>query len=50
MCGKVLLENGGTLMFVPDCHKITKMCNKSVDNYVHALEFAPDCYQTQMRK
>ena len=23
------------------------MCNKAVDNYAHALEFVPDCYETQ---
>ena len=24
------------------------MCNKAVDNYPHALEFAPECYKTQI--
>ena len=23
------------------------MCNKAVDNYLHALEFVPECYKTQ---
>ena len=23
------------------------MCNQAVDNYVHALEFVPECYKTQ---
>ena len=23
------------------------MCNKTVDNYTHSLEFVPDCYMTQ---
>ena len=23
------------------------MCNKTVDNYAHALEFVPDWYKTQ---
>ena len=23
------------------------MCDKAVDNYPHALKFAPDCYITQ---
>ena len=23
------------------------MCNKVVDNYLHALEYVPDCYMTQ---
>ena len=46
MCDKVILESGRTLMFVPDCYKITKMRNKINDNYAHVLEFVPDCYQT----
>ena len=28
MCGKVILENGGTLKSVPDCYKNKKMCDK----------------------
>ena len=23
------------------------MCDKAVDNYAHALEFVPECYNTQ---
>ena len=23
------------------------MCDKAVDNYVHVLEFVPECYKTQ---
>ena len=23
------------------------MCNKAVENYLHALEFVPECYKTQ---
>ena len=23
------------------------MCDKTVDNYSHALEFIPECYKTQ---
>ena len=34
MCDKAILENGGTLKFVPHC-------------YPHALEFVPECYKTQ---
>ena len=49
MCDKFILESGRTLMFVPDCYKITKMRNKINDNYAHVLEFVPDCYQTQIR-
>ena len=26
------------------------MSDKAVDNYAHALEFAPDCYKTQEMK
>ena len=39
-CDKGTLENSGML----NCYK---MCNKAVDNYAHALEFLPDCYNTQ---
>ena len=34
-----ILENCGTLKFVPNSYKNKKMCNKSVDNYPYALEF-----------
>ena len=37
-CDKVILENGETSVFVPDCYKYQKMCNKALDNYPHALE------------
>ena len=47
MCYKVILENGGMLMFVPECQKNKKMWNKAVDNYPHALEFVFDCYKIQ---
>ena len=23
------------------------MCNKVIENYLHALEFVPECYKTQ---
>ena len=46
MCGNIILENFGTLKFVPDCYKNDKMCNKAVDNYPQSLEFVPDCYKT----
>ena len=39
MYDKAIVENGGTLKFVPDCYKNQEMCNKAVDNYPHALEF-----------
>ena len=47
MCDKAVLENGGTLKFVPDCYKIQQLWDKHVDNYPHALEFFPECYRTQ---
>ena len=31
-------------MFVLDCYKNQKMCNKAVDNYLHALEVVPDYF------
>ena len=46
MCDKVILENGEMLMFVSDCYKNQKLCNKAVETYRHALEFVPDCYKT----
>ena len=30
MCNKAILENGGTLKFVPDCYKNQGMCNKQL--------------------
>ena len=33
MCDKVILENGGILMFIPDCYKNQRMYNKAVDTY-----------------
>ena len=48
MCDQTILENGGTLKSVPDCHKNQKMCNKAVYNYHHALAFFFFfCYKTQ---
>ena len=44
---KAILENGRILKPVPDCYKNKEICNKAVDNYPHALEFAPGCYKTQ---
>ena len=40
---KVILENVGKLKFVLYCYKNQGMCNKSVENYPHALEFVPEC-------
>ena len=47
MFDKAILENGGTLKSVSECYKNQEMCNKTVDNYAHALEFVPECYKTQ---
>ena len=47
MCDKAILENAGTLKFVPYCCKNQETCNKAVENYPHALEFVPKCYKTQ---
>ena len=44
MCDKAILETGRTLKSVSDCCKNHEMCNKAVNNYLHALEFVPDCY------
>ena len=49
VCDKAVLENGGTLTSVPDCHKKNKkkqICNKAVDNYIRQLEFVVDCHKT----
>ena len=35
------------LKFVPDCYKNQKGCNKAVDNYANALDFASDFFKTQ---
>ena len=43
MCGKAIVENGGTLKSVLDCYKNQEMCNKAIDNCSHALEFVPEC-------
>ena len=34
-----ILENCGTIKFVPNSCKNQEMCNKAVDNYLYALEF-----------
>ena len=50
MFDKVILENGGMLLFITDCcnnKKIWKICDKAVDNYSHALKFVLECYKTQ---
>ena len=44
---KVILENGGMLMFILDPYKDQNMCNKAVDNYAHALGSVPNYHTTQ---
>ena len=34
-------------MFVPNCFKNQKMCDKAVDIYASAIQFVPECYKTQ---
>ena len=36
MCDKVILENGETLMFIPDSYKDQNVFNTAVDDYAHA--------------
>ena len=45
MSGIAIFTNGETLKSVPDCYKYQEMCNKTVENYPHALEFFPECYR-----
>ena len=42
MCNRATLKDFVTLGFVPNQCKTQEMCNNAVDNYIHALEFAPD--------
>ena len=43
MCDKVILENGGMLVFIPDCYKDQNMYNKAVDNYAHGFGSVTNC-------
>ena len=43
MHDKVISENGGMLMFIPDSYKDQNMCDKAVDNFAQALGSVPDC-------
>ena len=47
MCDIVISENGRTLNSLPGCYNNKQLSDKAVDNYLHALEFVPDCYMTQ---
>ena len=42
-----ILENTGTLEFVPGCYKNQQIYDKTIDNYPHALKCSPDFYMTQ---
>ena len=42
-----MLENAGTLKNAPGCYKNQEMCNKAVENYLHALEFGSACSKTK---
>ena len=37
MCNKAVPENCGKLKSVPECCKNQQMCDKAIDNYLHAL-------------
>ena len=39
MCNKAILENCGSLEFVPNCQKVPKMCNQAFNNCDNALKF-----------
>ena len=47
MGDKIILENCGMLLFIPDCYKDQNMCNKAVDNCACALVSVSDCYNTK---
>ena len=47
MCDKFILENGGMLIFFPDCNKDQSICNKPVDNCPHALPSVLNWYKIQ---
>ena len=49
MCDIGVVENGGTLKFVPDNYKNKKTCNQNdcQDDYADALEYVPECFKTQ---
>ena len=36
MRDKAILENGGTLKFIPDCYKNQEMRDEAVENYPQA--------------
>ena len=50
MYGKVVLENGGMLMFISYYYKDQRICNKAFYSYVYALGSVPDCSKTQKKE
>ena len=34
-------------MFLRDCYKNQKICNKAIVSYAHVLEVVDDCYKSQ---
>ena len=49
MFDKAIFENDETLESVPDSYKNQEMYHKAVDNYLHILQFVPNCYITQKK-
>ena len=58
MCAKVIVKNGGMLMFFPDCYnnkkfcpwyKTQKMCVETVDTCPLLFDSVPDWYNSQER-
>ena len=47
MFDKAIIENGGTLEYVPDCYKNQHRCDKAFDIYPLVLKFVLDCYITK---
>ena len=45
---KVILENGEILEFIPDCYKTQKMYEKAVSYFLHASQYASNCYKSQI--
>ena len=43
--GNIILEDGGTLEYPPDCYK-KQISNKVLHNQPHALELVQACYKS----
>ena len=46
MCDKIVSEDSFNLQYCNDRYKTEEMCNKTVDNFLPALEFVPDWFVT----